>query len=95
MGRRGAKSVARRGGCEAMIQDAAEEWRESRSGGRRSGWGNIGHAGFKRPFLADRKPPRFEFPNGTPLGQRRDPRQGAPDFQPPPLPEARLVSMRK
>eukprot|EP00959_Pyramimonas_sp_CCMP1952_P433322 9074250-Pyramimonas_sp.AAC.1 len=71
-----------------MLEEAAKNWRESRSGGRRSSWGNIGHAGFKHSCTANRRRPRFEFPDGVLPGQLRDPRPGALDYQPPPLPEA-------
>eukprot|EP00959_Pyramimonas_sp_CCMP1952_P049156 1026696-Pyramimonas_sp.AAC.1 len=77
-----------------MLEEAAKNWRESRSGGRRSGWGNIGHAGFKHSFAANRRRLRFEFPDGMPAGQQRDPRPGAPDYRPPPLPETTFVPMR-
>eukprot|EP00959_Pyramimonas_sp_CCMP1952_P151418 3168429-Pyramimonas_sp.AAC.1 len=47
-GQRRTMSQVRRGGRQAMIQEAAIARREAQSCGRRSGWGHIGHAGFKR-----------------------------------------------
>eukprot|EP00959_Pyramimonas_sp_CCMP1952_P427702 8957656-Pyramimonas_sp.AAC.1 len=77
-----------------MIQEAAAAWREAQSCGRRSGWGHIGHAGFKRSYTAYRKPPRFENPQGTPLTQPKDPRIGAPEHQPPTMSQSELDRMR-
>ncbi|CAK0822682.1 unnamed protein product, partial [Prorocentrum cordatum] len=88
------KSVIRRGGRELMLAEAAGDWRERQSGGRRSGWGNIGHAGFDRSFTANSRV-RFEFPDGMPNDQQPDPRDGAPEYQPPPSPDEAFVSIRR
>eukprot|EP00959_Pyramimonas_sp_CCMP1952_P218386 4567490-Pyramimonas_sp.AAC.1 len=84
----------RRGGRQAMIQEAEIAWREAQSCGRRSGWGHIGHARFKRSYTADRKQPRFENPHGTPLTQPKDPRFRAPEHRPPTMSREKLERMR-
>ncbi|CAK0849575.1 unnamed protein product [Prorocentrum cordatum] len=88
------RSVIRRGGHELMLAEAARNWRECQSGGRRSGWGNIGHGGFDRSFAASCRA-CFEFPDGMLSDQRPDPRDGAPEFQPPRLPQEAFISMRR